>query len=192
MHTIYHSDAFVLKKQSSGEANVRVWLFTKEFGVIVAMVQGIRKTGAKLSMQLSEYALVSVDLVRGKDVWRLVSVREIDAPFLHTNIERPIARAFVRVLLMVERFCHGEEAHPELFSHLTECLNLLSEKNIAAENFDAFALWKVMVLLGYGTVSSQDETLISSPLKEASATLDHDARLRLVKTTNEVIAHTHL
>ena len=123
MHTVHHTDAFILKIEPSGEANVRVWLFTKSFGLVVATVQGVRKQGAKLQMHLSPYSLIHTDLVRGKDVWRLVSIKEITNPFIGKD-PNGLGRAYVRTLSVVERFCHGEEAHLALFNHLLEALAL--------------------------------------------------------------------
>ena len=107
MHIVHHTDSFILKVQSAGEANSRVWLFTKDFGLVVAMVQGVRKQGAKLQMHLSEYSFIGADLVRGRDVWRLVSVSGEGNPFIDKNLNG-LGRAFVRTLSAVERFCHGE------------------------------------------------------------------------------------
>lgn len=191
MHTIHHTDAFIVKQQPSGEANSRVWLFTELFGLVVASVQGVRKAGAKLAMHTTEYGLASVDLVRGKEVWRLISAKEIEHPFMGKDT-RGLGRAYVRVLGIVERFCQGEEPHPELFSHLKECLSLLSIQILDARLFDTISLWKVMVLLGYIAVSKEDEQFFTLPLQEAVTRLDEVAAKRLIAQTNDAITQTHL
>ncbi len=191
MHTIHHTHAFVLRQAESGEANRRVWLFTEEFGLVVAVVQGVRKVGAKLQMQLVDYAFVSVDLVRGRDVWRLVSISSAHAPLLHEP-RKTLARSFVRSLGAVERFCHGEEANPALFAHLVACQNLLGESGLDERAYDTVSLWKVMTILGYGSVTPEVQPLFEAPLREAVQMLTDTARKQLVRDINEVIEHTHL
>lgn len=190
MHTIHHTEAFILKKVASGEANVRVWLFTKEFGLVIAMVQGVRKSGAKLHMQLSEYARIRADLVRGREVWRLVSALEEETLFL--DGEHMLGRFFVRTLQAVERFCHGEEQHLELFEHLQECQRIVSGRKGDELLLDTLSLWKVLVLLGYLPVSESDERFLSMSLLEGAADIDDATRRRLIKDTNDAIKATHL
>lgn len=191
MHAVHHTDSFIVKSAPAGEANRRLWLFTREFGLVVAAVQGVRKPGAKLAMQTSEYSLISADLVRGRDVWRLTSVQEIENPFIGRD-PNGLGRAFVRTLSVVERFCQGEEAHPELFDHLKECLEIVRNHELDARSFDTLSVWKVMVLLGYSAVSEEDRALFSLPLGEAAQLLTEESRKRLVKEINETIAQTHL
>jgi recombinational DNA repair protein (RecF pathway) len=191
VHAIHHTDAFIVKQQPSGEANSRVWLFTELFGLVVASVQGVRKAGAKLAMHTTEYGFVSVDLVRGKEVWRLISAREIEHPFMGKDTTA-LGRAYVRVLGVVERFCQGEEPHPELFSHLKECLSAFRVQTLDVRLLDTIALWKVMVLLGYIAVSKEDEHFFSLPLLEAVSRLDEATAKRLIAQTNDAITQTHL
>jgi len=191
MHTVHHTDAFIVKSQPAGEANRRIWLFTRDFGLVVAMVQGVRKQGAKLQMQLSDYSLASVDLVKGKEVWRLVSASLESAPLMQEP-RAPFARGFVRTLSAVERFCQGEDPHPELFDHLRECLEALNRGEGEAGAYDSLSLWKVMVLLGYVAVLEEDEALYRAPLADAVRAIDAATKRRIVQEVNETIKQTHL
>jgi recombinational DNA repair protein (RecF pathway) len=201
MHTIHHTDAFILKVVPSGEANARAWLFTRSLGLVVAMVQGVRKSGSKLSMQLSEYAFATVDLVRGKDVWRLVNIAHTSNPFLGTDGATPterytLGRSFVRTLAAVERFCQGEEAHEELFDHLVSCFEVIQmtpiDQPLDPKSFDALSLWKVLVLLGYGAVPDPYQEFFSFPLSTATRTLTPDTRTQLIREVNTIIKETQL
>jgi len=191
MHTVHHTDSFILKSTPSGEASRRVWLFTREFGLVVASVQGVRKQGAKLQMQLAEYSFVATDLVRGKDVWRLVTVSEIVAPLL-SGKKTALARGYVRTLAAVERFCHGEEINPQLFEHLLECIGTLSGADLDAKSFDTVSLWKVLAALGYISVEEEDRHLYTMPFEEAVRSINIETRSRLIKEINETIKQTHL
>lgn len=191
MHTVHHTDAFILKHQPLGEANARVWLFTRELGLVVATVQGVRKQGAKLQMQLSDYALVSADLVRGKDVWRLVSATEISNPFLGKR-RNGLGRAYVRTLGAVERFCHGEEANAVLFEHLLACLEGIDHKELDERSFDTLSVWKVMAMLGYIDIEEADKRFFTDPFVDGVRVMDGASCARLIRETNDTIKETHL
>jgi len=75
MHAIHHTEAIVVRSEPSGEANKRIWLFTKEFGLVIAMVQGVRKPEAKLQSHITDYSVIHADLIRGKSTWRLISAK---------------------------------------------------------------------------------------------------------------------
>jgi recombinational DNA repair protein (RecF pathway) len=160
--------------------------------LVVAAVQGVRKSGSKLAMQLSEYAYVSVDLVRGKEVWRLVTIVQIENPFLENGTKTPLelGRSYVRTLNAVERFCQGEEEHEELFKHLVSCLHAVHASGIDPKSFDTLSLWKVLVLLGYGHTTH--ETLLANDFIETVRTISADQRTQLVKEVNTVIKETQL
>src|SRR4051812_4566548 len=97
MHAIHHTDAIVIKSLPAGEANKRVWLFTREFGYIATVMQGVRKGGAKLQGQVIDYAFITADIIKGKEVWRLVSATTQKNP-LAGHTRDPLARSYVRVL----------------------------------------------------------------------------------------------
>lgn len=192
MHAIHHTDAFVVKSAPNGEANLRLWLFTESFGLVVATVQGVRKAGAKLAMHTTDYSLIAADLVRGKEVWRLTSAREEYNPFIGKPSDER-GRAFVRTLGIIDRFCQGEEAHDALFAHLREAVQTLSlSEEIDVRSFDTILLWKAMVLLGYGTVSPAQQQLFTLPLAEAVRYIDDATRTALIRETNVVIKESHL
>ncbi len=191
MHVVHHTDAFILKVQPLGEANVRVWLFTRTFGLVIAVAQGVRKQGAKLQMQLSDYAFIAADLVRGKDLWRLTSATALHTPLLEKHASG-FGRSYVRTLSALERFCHGEEANEPLFAHLEASCAALEAPAVDERSLDTISLWKVMALLGYLSIEREEESLFSLPLPEAAQALSSEKRSRLIQKINHVIKETHL
>lgn len=196
MHPIIHTEAFVLKSAESGEANKRVWLFTKEFGLVVASVQGVRKSGAKLRSHIIDYTLTSVDLVKGREVWRLVSAQVKENPFVGSYDELR-ARSFIRALGLVGRFCIEEGPEPELFEHLLEtmqtiCIPMDSSK---AGFFDTVVLWKILILLGYLELMPEQETLFNPPAGGTLADVvdpPESILKTLIKDVTDAINRTHL
>lgn len=181
MHTIHHTKAVILKSIGVGETNKRFWLFTEEFGLIVATTQGIRKHGSKLQSQLIDYSIISADLVKGRDIWRLVSATLIHNPLSgHTRSE--LARPYVRMLASIDRFLAGEgEENRELWNHIESCAFSLSQ-DLNPKHFDTFAIWKTLVHLGY--ISDEGDNSFSNITTEMAK--------RMVKEANEAITHTHL
>jgi recombinational DNA repair protein (RecF pathway) len=168
-----------------------VWLFTREFGLVIAMVQGVRKPTAKLQNHITDYAVVAADLIKGKNTWRLISAKSIATP-LHGRERTPMARAYVRTVTFLERFLIGEGIHEELFDHIVASGELVTDDSIEARVFDALSLWKMLVLLGYIAVEDSDEMLFTLPLTESVKSID-DAKIKeLIKQATTAITNSHL
>jgi recombinational DNA repair protein (RecF pathway) len=200
MHTIYHTEAIIIRSEPAGEANKRVWLFTQELGLIIATVQGVRKPSAKLQSHITDYTLVSADLIKGKNNWRLISAAFMDSA-IGGSTRAPLARAYVRTLNFLERFLIGEGTHPELFNHIVELAEIVKSNNgqarlngaVGQARFlDALSLWKMLALLGYISVEPQDAPLFNLSLRDAAAQLTDAKVTSLVKSATESISHSHL
>jgi recombinational DNA repair protein (RecF pathway) len=190
MHPIIHTDAFVLKSIESGEANKRVWLFTREFGLIVATVQGVRKAGAKLRSHITDYCYIHADIIKGRDVWRLVSAQIQENPFVG-DYDKLRARSYIRALSLVQRFCIEEGVEPELFAHLYAVMNTLTIPSTNAPFFDTVVLWKILVLLGYLELTEDLQELFTIDLSEIVDLPDSVAK-RLIKDVTDAIHRTQL
>ena len=190
MHTVHHSQSVIIKSTPSGESNRLVWLFTKEFGLIVATVQGVRNKGAKLQSQIIDYTFIEADLVKGKDIWRLVSASVTLNP-LQGSLRSPAARAYVRTLSFISRFVIDEEPHDFLYKHLLECATLIST-TIDAKSLDTLSIWKMLVLLGYIAPTEEQSIFMDISLKEAAERLSESYRAELIEKVQDAIKQSHL
>ena len=193
MHTIYHTDAFVLKVLPSGEANARVWLFTRDMGLIVASVQGVRKAGAKLMSSLIEYSYIRVDLVKGREVWRLISASMLQQ--IVADIQNPIyRRPFVRSISFVDRLVVGEGMeHIDLFLHLGILGDFLQQASvISPEVVDTLSLWKIATMLGYIAVEPEDEKFFDMPFAEAVCLVQESDMKMMIRKVHESLISAHL
>jgi DNA repair protein RecO len=190
MHPIIHTDAFVLKSVESGEANKRVWLFTREFGLIVATVQGVRKAGAKLRSHITDYCYIHADIIKGRDVWRLVSAQIQENPFFG-DYDKLRARSYIRALSLVQRFCIEEGVEPELFEHLHKVMETLTVPSTNAAFFDTVVLWKILVLLGYLDLTEDLQELFTTDLSKV-VDLPESVSKRLIKDVTDAIHRTQL
>jgi recombinational DNA repair protein (RecF pathway) len=121
MYRIYTTPALVSGSFDRMTADRTVQLFTREVGMIYAVVQGVRKECSKHRYALTEFSLLNVSLVQGKGGWRIVGVEPLGNLFtpLATREQRAFARNVIR---FVKRMVRGEEAHSKLFDDVAMCL----------------------------------------------------------------------
>jgi recombinational DNA repair protein (RecF pathway) len=176
MHDIHHSEAFVLDRYHIKEHDGMIVLFTKELGVIHAQATGVLKHSAKLRSHLQPYSFIKVDLVRGRQVWRLTNARLIENPCF--TEKSPLLKLYIQYLHGITRFYVGEEPHAELFSHAKVLLfhvRAEQETTLSLEDIATVSLFKLFYYLGYiehtdedgvylqeGIVSPHDNRNISS------------------------------
>src|SRR3989339_461681 len=151
MHHIYHTHGFVLSSKNKGEANKMLTVYTREMGLVRAMVQGIRLHKSKLRFSLQDFSYASIDFVRGKEIWRITTASNIST--------FPFARSSKRSLLMIariskllERLCDGEESNEKIFDDFIQALFLLDDMNVSASSREALELHlvlRIMNALGY-------------------------------------------
>ena len=73
MHHIYHTEGIILGSNNFGETGKYYAIFTRDLGMIYASAQGVRKMSSKLRFVLQDFAYLKIDLVKGKDFWRLTN-----------------------------------------------------------------------------------------------------------------------
>ena len=191
MHTIHHTEAIVVRSEPSGEANKRVWLFTKEFGLVIAMVQGVRKPLAKLQGHITDYSVIAADLIKGKNTWRLISAKSMEVP-LRAKERSSLARAYVRSVAFMERFLVGEGTHEELFNHIISVGKMVQQGEYEARAVDALSLWKILVLLGYIAVEDDEEIFFTTPFDQAVVLVNDTVIKKLIKNATTAITNSHL
>src|SRR5579864_2329226 len=79
MHHIYHTEGLILGSKNYSEAGKCYYIFTRDLGMIYASAQGVRKMSSKLRFILQDFAYVKVDLVQGKDFWRVTSASKTNS-----------------------------------------------------------------------------------------------------------------
>ncbi len=120
MHAIYTTPGFVADSRPTGEAGKILSIFTRDFGMVSAIAQGIRFEKSKLRYHVQNYSLGIFSLVRGKEFWRLTSAQEGEA-------EVPVsARELVaKIAALLRRLLPGEDPHPELYELVAASLDFV-------------------------------------------------------------------
>lgn len=184
MHHIYHTHGFILSSRNMGEANKMLTIYTREMGLVRAAAQGIRLHKSKLRFTLQDFSYVNVDLVRGKELWRVTSAKHISS--------FPLARAssfslllMTRVSKLLERLCTGESPNENIFDDFIQALYLLDSENVSVQSREALELHlilRIMNSLGY----IGESTMLS---KYLNTDFDENKIGELLKERQSIIAH---
>ncbi|MFN4181534.1 MAG: DNA repair protein RecO [Candidatus Paceibacteria bacterium] len=193
MHHIYHTEAIILGSRNVGETARGFYLFTPDLGLVYARAQGIRKMSSRLRYVLSDYAYIKVDLVRGKDIWRITSASKTNTlDGLKGN--RPAMEVLVNLARLLYRLLRGEEANENLFREVLHGLLVLEHKKDKREieSIEIMLVLRVLANLGYIGESGVPDTLIHSPL--ADDLLEEIAvyKVDAIREINRALRETHL
>lgn len=105
----YITDAIVLDKVDSGELDSRVFLYTKDFGKIIAKAKSLRKITSKLAGHLEPANLVAARIVEKNGV-QLIDALTIKRPEKRPNL--------LRNLFLVKELAGEWQADSELWEFL--------------------------------------------------------------------------
>jgi DNA repair protein RecO len=114
-HHIYHTEVFVLEGRASGEANKYFMLFTREFGMIEASAQGIRKVESKLRTSLTDFSYGTIALVLGKNGWKLTNAIGESNLYDRFKDNKQILIMVSHIFALLKRLLHGEEKNEALY-----------------------------------------------------------------------------
>lgn len=184
MHHIYHTHGFILSSRNRGEANKMLTIYTREMGLIRAVAQGVRLHKSKLRFTLQDLSYVNVDLVRGKEIWRVTSAKHISSFPIARSIN-PSLVLMMKVGGLLERLCDGESPNVNIFDDFIQALYLLDDENISVSSRQALELHlvlRIMNSLGY----IGDSEILS---KYLSSSFDYDKTEMLLKERQSIISH---
>ncbi len=192
-HHRYQTEAIVLGSVPRGESNRSFFLFTKEFGLIAASAQGVRKISSKLKGNLSDFSHVHIDLIRGGDMWRVVDAdgREHPSSFADANT----LRSFALFSLLVRRLVHGERTDATLFSAIVAFRKFLTEGTHAPEvckSLEIIMAVKILHELGYGGNETHALRVYTEPLSPDLISFVGKYRHTLTVFVNTRLRESHL
>ena len=193
MHHIYHTEGLILGSRNFGEAGKYYSIFTRDLGMIYASAQGIRKMSSKLRFVLQDFSYVKIDLVRGKDFWRLTSASKTN---ILDNISKnpETFKVFANIGKLLQRLLAGEEKNEELFADLLSGLIILEKSKIKEElrNVEAIIVLRMLNNLGYIGNDEILKNIIKSPFGEDLIFEVGKSRLKILSEINKALGETHL
>lgn len=191
---IYHTRGIVLRSAPVGESNRFYKILTPELGLVTATAQSVREQKGKLRMVLQDFSRINVDLVRGRDVWRIISALEVYSSVPYTHDAGKLV-LFARVAQLVCRLVQGEEKNQEIFDDLDGAATFLSETTLSptlAAPFETLAVFRVLVRLGYIDTTGYERFLVSGEWTEALLTDFLEMHSRVLPLINRAMKESHL
>lgn len=183
-HHIYHTHGFIISSRASGEANKMLTIYTRELGLIHAMAQGIRLSKSKLRFTLQDFSYAKIDLVKGRDIWRVTSATNISSfPIARMNKDSVVFMS--RMASLVDRLCRGEEGNDVVFDQLIQAFILLDDENFSSESRSALELHTVLSVvhaLGYVGESEDIRDYLGGEFNHAKTS-------ELLKEKKSIISH---
>ena len=194
MHHIHHTEGLILGSNNYREADKYYAIFTRDLGMIYASAQGVRKMSSKLRYVLQDFSYVKLDLVRGKDFWRLTSASKTNLLGRISNNNSTLS-VFVNISNLLKRLLAGEESNPELFSDLVRGFSVLekAQNEIEVRNIEIIMVLRILNNLGYvGDNNKEIEKLVKSPFEEDVIFEAGRQRSKILNEINKALSETHL
>lgn len=193
MHHIYHTEGVVLASKSRKEADKLLYIFTRDLGMVIASASGLRKASSKLRFVLQDYSHVNVDLVRGKDLWRVTSASKIENG-INFSVRHPAFPIFANISRLLKKLLTGEEPSPSLYDEFTFGILRLFGLDLKQDlsNMEAVLVLRLLNHLGYVSPSKDTAGLIHSPLEGEVLSMISLQKNKVLKEINRAIKETGL
>ncbi len=193
MHHIYHTEGIILGSRNFGEAGKHFHIFTRELGMIYASAQGVRKMSSKLRYVLQDFAYVKIDLVRGKDFWRLTSASKTSILDDISNSSDKFA-IVSNVTRLLKRLLQGEDPNEPLFTDLLKGLAILekTEKREELRNVEVILVLRILNNLGYIGGVGSIQNLVASPFEDELVFEAAKNRKDILEEINKALRETQL
>jgi recombinational DNA repair protein (RecF pathway) len=188
-HAVYQTPAIILKTKNMRESNKLVILYTEKFGLIYCITQSIRELKSKMRYHTNLYSLVMVDVVQGRDIWRITGIYEDCSSLTFAgSLWYELIAKFSQLL---NRLCSSQEAHPEVWQDLESLYR--QHETIKAENQDYFEIiFSVRILFHLGYWDGKEPFLSHHPYSPEYFDYIDEHKKELITLINQRILDTQL
>lgn len=172
----YKTEAIILSRRNSGEADKLLTVFSKEFGKKQLLARGIRKVASRRAPYLEPFSYVAMQVYKGKSIDIVTEVESIETfALLRKRLER-IGFGFI-ALELTERLTAEHQESEVIFIALLAFIGELSRqqttRNKAQEmlsNYKKFLLTHLGFLAEQTThtesfLDEKIESVLESPLR---------------------------
>ncbi|KKQ88236.1 MAG: repair protein RecO protein [Parcubacteria group bacterium GW2011_GWF2_38_8] len=192
MHHIYHTEGIILGSKNFGETGKYYSIFTRDLGMLYASAQGVRKMSSKLRFVLQDFSYVKIDLVKGKDFWRITSASKTGK--LEKLSQPETLKTFVNISKLLKRLLAGEDPNKPLFVDLINGLSVLEKSDAKSElrNIEMIIVLRILDNLGYIGSNEVLENFIKSPFEEDLVFKASESKKKILSQINKALKETHL
>ena len=193
MHHIYHTEGIILESRNFGEAGKHYSIFTRDLGMIFASAQGVRKMSSKLRFILQDFAYLKIDLVAGKNIFRVTSASKTNQLEQLTKNKETFA-VFANIARLLKRLLAGVEPNEALFIELLNGLNILEKSKTSDDlrNIEAIIVLRILNNLGYIGENEVLQNIIKSAFEENLVFEVSKDRIKILHHINKALKETHL
>ena len=199
MHHIHHTEGIILGSRNYGETGRYYSVFTRDLGMIHASAQGVRKIASKLRFVLQDFTYVKIDLVQGKDFWRVTSASKTNK-LEQLSKNSGTFEVFFNIANLLKRLLAGIEPNKALFIDLINGLSILEkieEKDPARRlgdlrNTEAIIILRILNNLGYIGRNEILQNFVQSPFEENLIFEFSKSRPQVLYQINKALKETHL
>ena len=161
--------------------------------MIYARTQGVRKISSKLRFVLQDFAYLKIDLVQGRDFWRVTNA-------LKTNKLEQITKQpenfqiLANIMRLLRRLLAGVEPNETLFIDLLSGLSILEKSKTKEDlrNIETVIVLRIINNLGYIGGNEMLKTFIKSPFEESVIFEVSKNRRKILSEINKALRETHL
>lgn len=149
---MYSTQGIVLKKIAVGEADALFSVYTRDFGKIRALAQGVKKEEAKLKGHLEPLNLINLGFVLSKNGERLTqAVLLAYWPQIRNSLEKTSAASYL--LALMDQHCLPGQKDEPLWDFLVSQMAELEKTELNRGDFRNYLKSleiKFLKVLGYG------------------------------------------
>lgn len=148
---------------------------------------------SKLRFVLQDFAYLKIDLVQGRDIFRLTNASKTNK--LEQITKRPETfEIFAKIALLLRRLLTGVEPNEALFTDLLNGLFILEKTKPKEElrNIEAIIVLRLVNNLGYIGGNGVLQDFIKSPFEETMIFEASKNRRTILSEINKALKETHL
>jgi recombinational DNA repair protein (RecF pathway) len=142
---------------------------------------------------LQDFSYVKIDLVQGKDFWRVTSASKTNRlEQLSKNSE--IFEVVFNIANLLKRLLAGVERNETLFVDLINGLSVLEKGETREDmrNIEAILVLRILNNLGYIGGNEMLQNLIKSPFEDNLVFEVSKSRTQVLRQINKALKETHL
>jgi len=161
---MYKTKGIIIKKTEKGESDNIITVFTEDYGKLILLARGIRKSTSKLSSHSDLFSLVELNFVLGRKDNILTSVIKIDN-FNSNKRNLKKIKALAHISYLVDRYFIKEERDDEIFNLFSNAFSYLEKKersDIEINYFLRYFEFRFLSILGYAPKEKKATDLFSS------------------------------
>ena len=191
---VYHTEAIILGGHGRGEGDRMLYCYTRLLGLVAAHAKSLREGRSKLRYALQTFAHAEIDLVHGKNGWKLISAHPIDS--FSTLWRHPSKRQIIAEHAhLIRRLIQGEERHELLFDDILAGLRFLShiENEVELRSGELILVVRMLARLGYWSGEAAFAPLLApNGWTPESLRLAKEFRTPLLLEVNQALHLSHL